>query len=966
MYDKYKVIKKQNLEDINSQGTLLVHEKSQAKIVLLENDDENKMFCIGFRTPPYDDTGLPHILEHSVLCGSRKFPVKEPFVELMKSSLNTFLNAMTFPDKTCYPVASCNDKDFTNLMDVYMDAVLYPNIHTNEKIFLQEGWHYELEKVDGDLTYNGVVYNEMKGAFSSPEGILERESLNALFPDTEYGVESGGNPDAIPTLTYEAFTNFHKKYYHPSNSYIIIYGNANMEEKLAWLDKEYLSAFDAIEIDSEIHVQKPFDKVVEKEVEYPVSQAQGTENKTYISYNVALPSNTTVIDSWGLDIVTQVLLEAAGAPLKQALLDEKIGEVINGSYESSILQPVFSINTVNANVSDKERFVNKIEEELNKVVVNKLDKNALKAAINGYEFKLREADYGGMSKGLIYALNSLGTWLYDANDPFSSLELTKIFDALKAAIDTNFYEELISKYLLNNTHKAVVVVKPSLDVQAKKEAALKEKLANYKNSLTPEEAEEIVKQTKELKEYQASPDSKEDLETIPLLKKEDLSYDVLPLSNIESVVDGVKVVHHDISTNGIGYVRLLFNLLNLDEKYIPYLGIFRTMLGSLDTKDHTYQTLEQDVNIHTGGIDMSIYTINKASSYDMNLNIRVSALYDKLNYALEIIDEIIHTTNYDMKNRVKECLSIEVSIMQQKLVGRGHVQALTRAMSYNEPTYYISDTVDGIRYFDLLNNLTKNYDELYDGLVNTLKEMALSIFTKDNLLVSFTGSKEGLDELNKVLPKFINSLNKTCESDKPFVFKAEQLNEGFKAPYDVQYVALCGNFKKANLTYTGSLQVFQNAISTDYLWKNVRVLGGAYGCMCGFRKTGESYFVSYRDPNLTKTLDVYRDVVNYIKEFDATPDEMIKYIIGAVGSYDFPLSPANKGARCLGAYLTGTTVEDFKKEKQQIIDTTVEDIKNVLPYIEAIIGQNNICVIGNENKIEESKDIFKDTKMLLK
>ena len=966
MYNNYKVIKTQNLADINSLGTLLVHEKSQAKVLLIQNDDENKMFCIGFRTPPYDDTGLPHILEHSVLCGSRKFPVKEPFVELMKSSLNTFLNAMTYPDKTCYPVASCNDKDFANLMDVYMDAVLYPNIHTNEKIFRQEGWHYELENVDGEITYNGVVYNEMKGAFSSPDEILGRESLNGLFPDTEYGVESGGNPDFIPTLSYEDFKNFHKKYYHPSNSYIILYGNADMEERLAWLDKEYLSAFDAIKIDSELHVQKPFDKMIEKEIEYPVSAQQGLENKTYISYNVAMPAGVSVVESWGLNIVTQVLLEAAGAPLKEALLNEKIGEVINGNYESSILQPVLGISADNANVSDKDRFVVTIEKNLKEIIEKKIDRKALQAAINRAEFKLREADYGGMSKGLIYALSCLDTWLYNDNDPFSTLELTKIFDELKANLETSFYEDLIQKYILDNTHKTLVVVKPSLEIQAKKEAELKAKLAAYKNSLTKEQVEEIVKQTIELKEYQASPDTKENLETIPLLKKEDLSYDVIPLSNIVSSVEGVKVLHHDIATNGIGYVRLLFNALNIEDKYLPYLGIFRTMLGSLDTKNHTYQTLEQDINTNTGGVDISMFTTNSGDNYTVNLSIRASVLYDKINYALDIVDEIIHTTNFDMKTRIKECIAREISYMQQKLVGRGHVQAYTRAMSYIEPTYYINDVVDGIAYFDTLTDLMKNYDESYDNLINILNELAKSIFTKENLLASFTGSIEGLETFKNGLPKFINNLNEPVKVVKPFEFIPNQLNEGFKAPYDVQYVALCGNFKKAGLPYTGALQVFQNAVSTDYLWKNVRVLGGAYGCSCGFRGTGEAFFVSYRDPNLTKTLDVYHEVVKYIEEFEATPDEMIKYIIGAVGNFDFPLSPANKGVRSLGAYLNGKTVDDYKLEKQQIIDATVEDIKKVLPYIQAVIEQNNICVIGNEAKVEEAKNIFKETKMLLK
>ncbi len=966
MFENYKLIKKQELTDINSEGTLLEHIKSGAKVLLLQNDDENKMFCIGFRTPPYDDTGLPHILEHSVLCGSRKFPVKEPFVELMKSSLNTFLNAMTFPDKTIYPVASCNDQDFANLMDVYMDAVLYPNIHSKEEIFRQEGWHYELMTKDGELTYNGVVYNEMKGAFSSPDGILGRESFNSLFPDTEYGVESGGNPDSIPSLTYEDFTNFHKKYYHPSNSYIIIYGNADMEERLTWLDQEYLSAFDKMTIDSAIHEQVPFDAPRTKEVEYPVTQEQGIDKKTYMSYNVAFPKEVTTTESWAFDIITQVLLEAAGAPLKMALLKEQIGDVVNGSYDSGIMQPVFSVTTQNANPEDQERFVEIIEKTLKEVVEKKLDEKALQAALNRYEFRLREADYGGMSKGLIYAMTSLGTWLYDESDPFSSFEFNKIFDDLKKAIGTTYYEDLIKKYILNNNHKAIVLVKPSLVVQEEKEKALKEKLAAYKASLTDSEVEQIIKDTIHLKEYQASMDTEEDLATIPLLKKEDLSYDVVPIYNKESSVDDVKVIYHDVPTSGIGYVDLLFDVKKLDEKYVKYLGVFKTIFGSLDTASHTYQTLEQDIDINTGGIGCNVMTVNKGIDYDVYLNVTAKALNNNLGYVFDIVDEIVHTTKYAMKERVKELLSMQVAYMQQMLVGRGHVQSLTRALSYTEPTYFFTDTVEGINYFDTLTNLLKTYETSFDELVTILAEMTEAIFTKENFLVSFTGEQAGLDVLEERLPEFIATLNENIRCANPFKFVPNKLNEGFKAPYDVQYVALCGNFRKAGLKYTGALQVFQNVISTDYLWKNVRVLGGAYGCMCGFRATGETYFVSYRDPKLTETLDVYHNIVNYLKDFKATEEEMLKAIIGAVGSYDFPLSPANKGIRSLRAYLTGKTIEDFKREKAEIINATEGDIKNILPYVEAIIEQNNLCVIGNDKKVEEAKEIFNETKMLLK
>jgi len=966
MYKNYKLIKEQELKDINSYGELLSHEKTGARVLLLKNDDENKSFCIGFRTPPYDDTGLPHILEHSVLCGSRKFPVKEPFVELMKSSLNTFLNAMTFPDKTIYPVASCHDKDFKNLMDVYMDAVLYPNIHSKEEIFKQEGWHYELDSKDGELIYNGVVYNEMKGAFSSPDGILGRESLNSLFPDTAYGVESGGNPDYIPTLTYEKFKEFHKKYYHPSNSYIVLYGNCNMEETLQWLDDEYLSKFDKINVNSQLEIQKPFDKINEKTVLYPVSKEQGTENKTLLSYNVALNDKVPAEDLMAMEVLTQVLLQSAAAPLKKALLDDKIGDVIVGEFDSGILQPVFSIVTKNTNPEEKDRFVAKIEGCLNEFVEKGINKKSLEAAINNYEFKLREADFGGASKGIIYTINSLSTWLYDDNDPFSMFDFTPIFNKLKQNIETDYYEKIIEKYLLNNTHKSIVIAQPSLDIQENKETALKEKLAQYKNSLSEEEVLQIVESTKLLKEYQAKPDTKEDLDTIPLLKKSDLSSDVLPLSNNISTMNNVKVLWHNVPTNGIAYIRFLFNIKDLPSNLVSYLGVFKTLFASLDTQEHQYETLEQDIMINSGGIKTSVLCPVSNVGYTPYFMIEASSLFDKINFVLNIVNEVISSTNYDMKNRIKECLTMSLNATQQSLIGAGHVKSLTRALSYNEPNYYYNDVVNGIAYFDLLSEILKDYDKQYEQLIKNLQELSKYMYCKENLILSFTGTEDGYKLFDENVNNFINCLNNKEAVNDVFEFVANQKNEGFKAPIDVQYVALTGNFKKMGLPYTGALKVFENAVSTDYLWKNVRVLGGAYGCMCGFNYDGTAYFTSYRDPNLEKTLETYKGVVNYLKEFSATDEEMVKYIIGAVGNYDFPKSPSNKGLRSLVAYLSNKTEDDYKFEKFQIITTKESDIKGLVAYVDALVIQNNICVIGNDKKIEEGKNLFKDVKPLLK
>lgn len=966
MYKNYEIIKEQELKDINSFGTLLKHKKSGARIFLIKNDDENKSFCIGFRTPPYDDTGLPHILEHSVLCGSRKFPVKEPFVELMKSSLNTFLNAMTFPDKTIYPVASCNDKDFRNLIDVYMDAVLYPNIHSKEEIFKQEGWHYELESKDDEIIYNGVVYNEMKGAFSSPDAILERESNHSLFPDTAYGVESGGDPEFIPTLSYENFKEFHKKYYHPSNSYITIYGNCDMDDLLKWLDEEYLSNFDKIDIDSSITIQKPFVNMKEKKVLYPVTEEQGVENKALLSYNVALPANINNEELMAFDILAQVLLLSAGAPLKKALLNNNIGDVITGSFDNSILQPVFSIIAKNANEEDKDRFVCQIEKCLQEFVNKGIDKNILEAAINNYEFKIREADFGGASKGIVYTINCLNTWLYDDNNPFTSFDFSKAFNILKGNINNNYFENLIKKYLLNNNHKTVIICAPSIEFQTLKENKIKEELLKFKQSLSDKEIEQIIESTKALKNYQASLDTKKNLDTIPSLKKEDIPVDVAPISNELQIIENVKVLWHNFPTNKIAYMRLLFNIKNISSELVPYLGFFTKLFATLDTDKHSYETLEQEILSNTGGISGGIISPVSNVECKSYFLVTASCLYNKIEYVLDLIKEICLSTNYDMKSRIKEILDMSLNSMQQSFVNNGHVKSLVRSLSYTEENQYYTDIVNGVSYYELLSEILKDYDSKYDELVLILKQLSKQILNKENLILSFTGTADGYEEFVKYASTFINYLPNKHERKIGFKFKEDKKNEAFKAPIDVQFVALTGNYKKAGLPYTGALKVFENIISTDYLWQNVRVLGGAYGCMCEFSDNGSSYFVSYRDPNLEKTYDVYKGVVKYLKRFKATEEEMLKFIIGAVGNYDFPKSPSNKGFRSLVAFLTNKTIDDFKFEKYQIINTKVNDIKNIAAYVEAIILQNNICVIGNENKINEASNLFKVCKPLFK
>lgn len=959
---KYELIKEKYIEEVASNVKLLKHIKSGARILLFENNDENKVFSVGFRTPPTDDTGVPHILEHSTLCGSKKFPVKDPFIELLKGSLNTFLNAMTYPDKTVYPVASCNDKDFANLMEVYMDAVFYPNVYLHEEIFKQEGWHYELENVDADIIYNGVVYNEMKGAFSSPEQVVMRESRHALFPDTTYGVESGGDPEFIPNLTYEAFKNFHHRFYSPANSYIIMYGNMNMEEKLNWLDEEYLSKFDVIKVDSHIDYQKPFTTPIHEEIFYPVGKDESLENKTYYSYNAVIGTYEDAKLNLAFQILNYALLEAPGAPLKQAIIDAGIGSDILSDFDSGLLQPVLSIIVKDAQ-SGKEQVLDEvINKTLKELVTKGIDKKSIQAAINYYEFKYREADFGGAPKGLVYGLNAMETWLYDDNDPFTKLEYNAQFSSLKEELNTNYYEELINKYLLNNNHVAYVTVSPSNTLGAEKEQALKEKLAAYKASLTKEELEKLVNDTKALKEYQATPSTLEELATIPLLTREDIDDKVEPLYNEEQILDGVKVLKHNVETNGIGYLNFCFNTKDVPNELIPYVGLLQNVLGYVDTTKYTYQNLTQEININTGGINPRTKIISIGDNDVLPLFVfETKALYDKIPFVFDTVKEIITSSKLNNKRRLMEILGENKSQRQMMLMGRGHVASMNRAFSYIRSSSYYNELVDGISEYQFIEDLCLNFETKYEEIITNLEKVIKLIFRKENLIISYTATNNAYD---KYLTDFVNSLYKEEVQKGKFEFTPNLLNEGFRTPSTVQYVARVGNFKEVG-NYTGAFQVFAMALRYDYLWMQVRVLGGAYGCMSNFTRNGNVYFVSYRDPNLEKTMDVYMNIPNYIDSFNPSTDDLTKYIIGAIGMLDTPLSPKDKGARSFLAYLQNVTYEDLKQERHEVLNVTLDDIKALKPLIEKALNDNALCVIGNENKIEDS-NIFKEKKNLFK
>lgn len=971
----YEFIFEEKLEDLNGIGTLLVHKKTGARVALIANDDKNKVFSIGFRTPPANSTGVAHIIEHSVLCGSKNFPAKDPFVELAKGSLNTFLNAMTYPDKTVYPIASMNDQDFKNLMHVYMDAVLYPNIYDRKEIFLQEGWHYDLESEDAELKYNGVVYNEMKGAFSSPESQLFRLIQNSLFPDTAYGVESGGDPEFIPELSYEEFIDFHKTYYHPSNSYIYLYGDMDFEERLNWLDKEYLNQYDRLEVPSEVQMQKGFDVTKEIEAYYSLSEDEDTKENTYLSLNTVI--GTTLDKELGLafQILDYVLLQAPGAPIKQALLDEGIGKDILGSYEDEILQPTFTIIAKNSEESKKEQFISVIRRVLEELGTKGLDEKSLQAAINFYEFKYREADYGQFPKGLMYGLRAMSSWLYDDKKPFLHLKDTTGYAFLKEKIGTGYYEKLIKEYLLENTHNSVVILKPKKGLLAQKEEELKAKLAAYKATLSKEEIRRLVNDTIQLAEYQETPSTKEELEKIPLLTREDIRREVEPLYNTEHDVNGIKVIHHDIYTNKIAYLRLLFRVDDIPKELLPYASLLSFVLGYSDTQNYSYLELSNEVNIHTGGISANVRSFSikgNTDTYYPVFEFSTKVLYDKMQEAFRLLQEMIHRTKLNDKKRLKEIVDEMKSKLQMHFNSSGHSVAVDRAMSYYSVHGLFKEVTTGIAFYKFIEDLTENFQTRAEEAIEKMKQLLQMIFTRKNLLISITSDAEGYQRFEEKLPDFTDTLiphvdEKLFAAYDTSSLKPVCLNEGFKSAMQVQYVARTGNFLKAGFEYTGALKVLKTILSYDYLWINVRVKGGAYGCMCGFSGVdGDAFFTSYRDPNLAETNDIYKRIPEYVKNFYADERDITKYIIGTFSTLDTPLTPQAKGKRSLSMYLAGLTEADLQKERDEVLNVTVSDIQALYKIVQAVLDAGHICVIGNEGKVNDNKDLFKEVKYLMK
>ena len=957
IYSGFRLDRIERIDEINGTAYEMKHEKSGARLIYIDSPDSNKVFNIAFRTTPHNSTGVAHIMEHSVLCGSRKFPLKEPFVELVKGSLNTFLNAMTYPDKTMYPVASKNDKDFHNLMDVYLDAVFYPRVREDAEIVMQEGWHYELEDADDELTYKGVVFNEMKGVYSSPDSVLERQMMRELFPDTTYGVDSGGDPDYITDLTYEEFQEFYRVHYHPSNSYIFLYGDMNIEEQLAFLNDEYLSHFDAIDVHTEVALQAPFTEGKVVSYPYSVGSEEPTDNRTLHSFAYVLP-DVTPEHSLAFEVLTHALLTSPAAPLKQALVKAGIGSDISGYYLDSIRQPMWTVQATGSNLDKQADLQRIVESTLQDLCDKGLDKELLEASLNSIEFALRESDFGGRPIGLAYIIRMMDNWLYD-NDPLELLHYEEALANIRKGLAGTYFEDLIRHSILDNNHKVLVSIYPERGLQERKDAEVKEHLATVKANMTPEEIEAIVEQTKRLKIRQETPDSDEALASIPLLELSDLNPNIEAVERRESKIGNTTVHFVPTFTKGINYVGLYFKLNCLTEEELFYADILSDILGRIDTSERGYEALAKDINMNLGGLSSDITAISKDGKRDEFtplMIVRAKALHSKLPDLCRLINEVVKKADYSDDQRLTELVQESKAIWDNEAFRRGNSIVSQRVMAQVSAVGKFRDN-GNLGYYQKISELASNPAAL-PLLPEKLAEVARKIFRANNVDIMFVGEEGELEAFENLMKPFVETWDTTELSNDVLQITRLSGNDGIVTAGKVQYVAQGGNFIDHGFKHVGPMSVLETILRYEYLWIRIRVQGGAYGAFANFYDDGNMIFCSYRDPNLLETLDVYKELPQYLRDFTLTDREMRKYIIGTMSSLDLPMTPALRGPRAMGMYFSGAKLEDKVEFRKQVIACKPEDIVALADVVEPVLNDNHICTMGNEQKIKDAGNVF--------
>ena len=961
MYCGFRICKSDFIKEVDSTAYLMEHVVSGARLLYLANEDDNKVFTIGFRTPPFDDTGVAHILEHSVLCGSRKYHLKEPFVELVKGSLNTFLNAMTYPDKTVYPVASRNDKDFHNLMDVYLDAVFYPLIYENKFTLKQEGWHYELENADDPLQYNGVVYNEMKGVYSSPDSYLEYYGKKILFPDTTYRFESGGLPSAIPELTQEDFIHFHKTYYSPENSYIYLYGDMNIEETLTHLDS-YLKEFPKMgTVHSEIPLQQPLLKTAEFEGTYPVPEGAPTEGMTFHEVQIVAGDMRDQKTIMALRLLENVLLESEGAPLRRALLDSGVAKDISGSISGSMLQNIFSVRASGSEPEQKDAFVKVLYHNLQKISMEGIDKELLEASLNSAEFKLREADFGTYPKGLIYGLSVMDSWIYDM-DPLSSLKYEQMLKELRDAVQTNYYETLIETNLLDNTHRVILTLAPEQGKEEREQAELAKKLETVKETMDRNLLGQYAAECAELHQRQATPDSEEALASIPLLERTDIRKETEMLKVEKEAVEGGTLLYQALPTNKVTYLNWYFDMTGISPELLPYCNLLSDVLGKLNTEEYSYAELAKYTDMYTGGISFQMEALSKDSGcndYTVKFSLAAKCLTAKLLELFKILSAMTLHTQFEDKIRMKELVDQIKTDWDNTFFAKGQAVATVRLASYFSAKARVTEQ-DYYSYYQFIKKLSDHFETEADQVINNLQKLLPVFFNKAQYLLSYSCDVSDREAVRQMALAFTESLPDSSEAagKNAKYLPAPETNEAIVTPGKVQYVLAGGDYHKHGYAYSGSMLVLATMLRYEYLWTKIRVQGGAYGANAVFDRNGVMYFSTYRDPQLKNSLEAFRMLPDWLEQLELTDREMTKYVIGTMSGVDVPLTNSLKVSRAAMQELLAVTDADRQKTRDEILGVTLADIKELAKMIRSVLADNYICVVGGQQAIEENREEF--------
>ncbi len=959
--DTYKIIEEETVPEIGSDAIVYEHIKTKAKVIYVKNDDDNRVFYIAFKTPPSDHTGVFHILEHSVLCGSKKYPLKEPFIELAKGSLNTFLNAMTYPDKTVYPVASRNLVDFKNLVDVYLDAVLHPNIYSNKSIFHQEGWHFDLQDTESKLCIQGIVYNEMKGAYSSPDQLLLDAITRNLFPDTVYRYDSGGKPDHIPQLSYEQFIHDHQKYYHPSNCYIYLYGDLNINEWLQYIDQEYLCHYEFHEVDVPIPFQASFPKSVANCISYPIGSDDDDTNKAWLSLSFVAGLATDPLHYLSMGILEHILLGTPASPLKKALIDADIAEEIRGFTDLNMQQTVFGIIAKNARPELHDRFLEIIRTTLSNLVLHGIDQELVQSAINIHEFHLREADYHGFPKGLIYGLNIMDSWIYGGKAT-AHLSYEKTMQTIRSQSREGYFEKMIQDLLVNNPHCADLILQPCKGMEERHEMEWSSAMENRQRNATPDELSTWIEEGRQLKKMQETPDTEIGLNAIPLLKLKDIAPQSEKLPLEEATNKNYTLLFHPLATQNIMYLNMYFDISTISLDELPYVNILSNLLSKMATKKYRYEDLSNQLCMHTGGLSfdaMIVNDYNDINSFSRLFAVQGKALTSSYSKLLDLFQEIALSTDLSDPRRIHELIAELRSSCESAIYHQGHLLAGKRLNSYFSPAGLWSEKLSGLSFYHFLLQHDPIWSKNPEVLISKLQSISSKIFRTQNLKLSLASSSDDIAKCRTLTENMVSIF--PCEHNDAIheiPFTENIKNEGIMTSGKVQYVSKGYNFKRLGFPYHGTMQVVETLSSLDYLWNRIRVMGGAYGAYMKVSRNGRLILGSYRDPHLSSTITTFNELGNYLSLIDLNERELRKYIIGTMSQLDAPLTPSMKAYKSDIYYISKTSQDMIQQERDEILATTLKEIRQMGDYITACTDKNCLCVMGGEKRLKENSELF--------